>query len=226
MPEKITSKQENHIVDLVRDAVRSLELSKDEAQEIVKSGDILQNEIKPILRRLAISDKRFGPAVREFKLTVPGDYDDPTQIDQFGKKARALKTTHYYNNALTSQNFANATNKLQPGKTYTVKIFPILSQVSSEDSLAFLRKQKAILVGGQGLTLAQELKGEEFPKGKWTVSFDEKEALWKDSDGHHGVPFVFARTDGDFLFVLGSFENDWYEDLCLLCFCDDESLDS
>ncbi len=219
MTEKITSNQENRLTDLFRDALRALGLSKEEAQEIISSGGTLQIEIKPILKRLAISDKRFGPAIKEFELTVPADYNHDTQIDTSAKKAKKEKTTYYYNDDLNSKNFAKATNKLVPGKTYKVKIFPILATVTSEDCMTFLRKQNAVLAGGQGATLVYDRAKDQLPKGKWTVSFDEKEALWEDS-GDRRVPRVHANTDGDFKFNLGNFGNDWNADNCLLCFCD------
>jgi hypothetical protein len=109
---------------------------------------------------------------------------------------------------------------LVPGKTYKVKIFPILQTVTSEDCMTFLKKQNAVLVGGQGATLVYDLAKDQLPKGKWTVSFDEKEALWEDADGNRGVPNVYAYTDGDFEFFLGYFGYDWNSDHCVLCFCD------
>mgnify|MGYP001217575367 CR=1 FL=1 len=220
MTEKITSNQENLLSDLFRDAVRALGLSKDEAQEIISNGGTMQLEIKPILQKLAITDKRFGPTIREFEIKVPTDYKHSSQIDTFAKKAKKEKTTYYFNDDLTSKNFAKATNKLEPGKTYKVKIFPILSTVKSEDCTAFLRKQNAILVGGQGATLVYDLAKDQLPKGKWTVSFDEKDALWEDLDGSHGVPSVLAYSDGDFKFGLGYFEGGWVDGDYLLCFCD------
>lgn len=223
MTEKITSNQETRIADLVRDSVRALGLTKDEAQEIIANGGKLQADIKPLLQKLSMQDKRFGPAIREFELTVPSDYNHESQIDQFAKKVKKLKTTYYYNDELTSKNFARATTKLEPGKTYKVKIFPILSGVTSEDCMNFLQKQKAMLVGGQGLTLAQDLKATEFPESKYTVSFDEKNTLWKDS-GHRRVPRLFRRSDGDWEFGLGGFEGGWGSGHCLLCFCDKEPL--
>jgi hypothetical protein len=220
MPEKITSKQEDRLTDLFRSAVRALNLTKDEAQEIITSGGTMQEEVKPMLQKLAIVDKRFGAALVEFDLTVPTDYDHNTCIDKFGKRVKKEKTTYYYNNAFTSKNFANATNKLEPGKTYKVKIFPILSTVTSDDCMNFLGKQEAILVGGQGETLVYDLHKDKLPKGKYTVSFDKKDALWTDSDGYHRVPFVIAFSDGVFLFNLGDFGFDWSAVDCLLCFCD------
>lgn len=220
MPEKITSKQEDRLTDLFRSAVRALNLTKDEAQEIIKSGGTMQEDVKPILQKLAIVDKRFGRALVEFDLAVPTDYNHDKCIDQFGKRVKKEKTTYYYNDAFTSKNFAKATNKLEPGKTYTVKIFPILSTVTSDDCMNFLGKQEAILVGGQGETLVYDLHKDKLPKGKYTVSFDKKDALWTGSDGYHRVPYVDAFSDGVFRFRLGFFEIDWDAGHCLLCFCD------
>ena len=220
MTEKITSNQENRIADLVRDAVRALGFSKDEAQEIIKAGGTLQEQVKPILQKLAMVDQRFGPAVKDFEFTVPADYVHDTQLDSFAKKTKKLKTTYYFNDALTSENFAKATNKLEPGKTYRVRVFPILRTVTSDDCMTFLKKQGAILVGGQGITLLQANKPDEFPVSKWTVSFDEKNALWEDSGGNHRVPDVNRGSDGDWRFGLGYFEFDWDDAHCLLCFCD------
>ena len=216
----ITSDQENCIAYLVRDAVRALHFSEDEAKEIIKAGGTLQEQVKPILQKLAMVDQRFGPAIKDFEFTVPVDYKHDTQLDTFAKKTKKLNTTYYFNGELTSKNFAKATNKLEPGKAYRVRIFPVLSTVTSEDCMTFLKKQGAILVGGQGITLLQDNKADEFPVGKYTASFDEKDALWTDADGDHGVPFVFRDSDGGWEFDLGYFERDWRGGHCLLCFCD------
>lgn len=218
--EKITQDQRKQIIRFVEDRLDKLGFTKEEAQEIIENGGTLTTEIETLFKKLSIADNRFGSAIKEFEITVPADYNHDKQIDQFGKKTKKLKNTYYYNDAFTSKNFAKATNKLEAGKTYLVKIFPILKSVTSEDCMNFLRKQRAILVGGQGLSLAQDLKKDEFPVGKWTVSFDEKDALWEDADGDRRVPYVCRYSGGDWYFRLGNFGNDWYSDYCLLCFCD------
>jgi len=86
--------------------------------------------------------------------------------------------------------------------------------------MTFLASQRAILVGAQGLSLARQLKKKEFPVGKWTVSFDEKDSLWTDADGHHRVPSMDRNSGGDWDFRLSYFEYGWGGDFCLLCFCD------
>lgn len=222
MTEKITSNQENRIADLVRDAVRALGFSKDEAQEIIKAGGTLQEQVKPILQKLAMVDQSFGPAVKDFKFTVPADYVHDTQLDTFAENVRKMKSTFHFQFGLTSKNFAEATNKLEPGKTYRVRIFPVLQRATSEDCMTFLQKQGVIFVGGQGLTLLQDQKADEFPVGKWTVSFDKKGALWEDTDGRFSerVPRVRRRSVGYWEFGLGSFGFHYNDDDCLLCVSD------
>ncbi len=211
MTEKITSKREPH----------------HNFRGLIKNGGAVQLEIKPILQKLAIEEERFGLVVSKFSITIPANYKHAKQIDRFAEKVKKLNTTYHYDKDLTSKKFENATHRLVPGKTYTVKIFPILERASSkervsgEDCMAFLRKQNAILVGGQGLTLAYSLMPDEFPVNKCVVSFDEKVALWKGGlSGHHMLPRVDRFPGGGQRFDLDSFESGLRKGYCLLCFYD------
>lgn len=167
-----------------------------------------------------IVEQHFGSPINEFEFTVPVDYKHDTQIDTFAEKTKKLKTTHYFDDALTSANLAKATNRLEPGKTYKVKIFSIPATATSEDCMTFLGKQNAILVGGQGITLLQEQKPDKFPVSKLTMSFDQKEASWTDSEGDHMVPCVYRCSDGRWRFEFFVFVHDSCSFLYLLCFCD------
>lgn len=166
---------------------------------------------------LGLYDPRFQ-LLTSFPVVVPEGYIHATRLDTFYTEQRSEFL--YYNEALTDANFARATTQLVPGQRFEVKIFQIKGVVSSEDCLAHLRSQKAVLVGAQGASLAYEQGKEQLPIGRWSVSFDEKDALWKDAGGHHRVPSVDRRSVGDFKFRLGYFEHDWNDYHCLLCFCD------
>lgn len=170
--------------------------------------------------------KQFGQALVDFEFTVPEDYHHDTQIDTFTKKTKTLDRANCFNENFTSAKFARATNKLVPGKTYRVRIFPIITRVSSQECFDFLAKHSTILVGGQGITLLQQERPEDFPKGKYTVSFDRPEALWVDSHGRHRVPIVYRYSDGDWDFSLGDLGDGWLDDFCLLCVSDPETLGS
>ena len=163
------------------------------------------------------TDPRF-PLLTTFQFTVPENYVHATQLASFAKENR--EKFYFYNDNITDANFAKVTNKLTSGKIYEAKIFGITERVTSEDCLVFLKTQKAILVGAQGISIVWQQAKEQFPKGKWTVSFDEKDALWQDADGYHRVPYVRQRSDGDWHFFLGNFEFDWYDDDCVLCLRD------
>ncbi|MDI6820743.1 MAG: hypothetical protein QMD65_01005 [Patescibacteria group bacterium] len=155
--------------------------------------------------------------LKTFSLTVPKGYKHKTQLSTLKRK-----NFHYFNDAVTDKNFRNATKKLIPGKTYEVKIVNIGSRLTSEECMDVYTREKAIFTGAQGLLLVCQLKKEEFPKGKRTLSFDEKKALYKDVYGDHMVPYVDCRSGGDYRFRLAYFANSCIADDCLLLFCDGE----
>ena len=181
--------------------------SNQKALKNVLAGALLPSQDKPVV------DSRFTP-LNAFQITVPGNYNHPTQLASFARENR--EKFYFYNDKITDENFKKATNKLI-GKTYEAKIFGITKRVSSEDCLAFLKTQKAILIGAQGISVVWQQAREQFPKGKWVASFDEKDALWRDAGGFHGVPSVNQYSGGGWDFFLGYFENDWRDDCCLLC---------
>jgi len=150
-------------------------------------------------------------------LTVPSNYVHETQVASFRKDCGSQ--FNYINPDVTDANFAKVTQRLIPGRTYTVKIFGITRRVSSEDCLGLYKAHNGILTGVQGLTLAfREIRG-SFPVGKWLASFDEKDAL-PVSVGVHQVPCVDRVSDGGFELRLGAFEGDWAVGVCVLVFCD------
>lgn len=165
-------------------------------------------------------DDRFG-LINTFSIVVPQGYDHATRLGSFREKHR--KEFYYYNEAITDKNYAKATTKLEPGRKLKVKVFQINERVTSLDCLAHLRSQKAVLVGAQGASLVYEQKKDELPVDRWSVSFDEKDALWEDGGGYLRVPYVFRYSGGGSGFVLGDFEDGWSDGYCLLCFCDESS---
>lgn len=160
--------------------------------------------------------------------TAPENYDHDTQIDTFGEKVRILDSTRLYSEELTSRNFGKTTNKLEPGKTYRIKMFQALTSsppgylyYGGNECLAFLESNNAILVGAQGLTALQAGQPELFPKGKCIVSFDRYDALWCCKKvGLVTVPCVRQDSDDSWNFFLSLFDIPFSPSLVLLCFCD------
>lgn len=184
-----------------------------------KNRDQLHAREREMLSNIlsVIIDPRFK-LIKTIKITIPGNYIHATQITSFAKKNR--KKFYGYNDAITDANFAKVTTKLAPGQKLQVKVFQITKRTTSEECLVYLKSQNAILAGAQGASLTYELAEKQLPIGKRSVSFDEKEALWKDSDGSRRVPCLDRLSDGDWLFRLGIFEDGWSDGSCLLCFCD------
>ena len=163
-----------------------------------------------------LNDKRFGPAIAEFNLTVPITYDHDKQVDLFAEKVKTLKTTSFYADILSSKNFAQEPTKLIPGNTYRVKIIPVRSGVSYEDCVEFLQARHALFAGVHGLTLAQELYKNQFPVGMETVSFS-KNPLHNDTMGVSGSPQITRHHNGDWSFEFSYFTG-FDDDSCILDF--------
>lgn len=154
--------------------------------------------------------------VNTFQIVVPEDYNHGKQLDSFRKKIQ--KSSYYYSGGITDNNYAKATTRLKPGQKLKVKVFQIEGTVNSEDCMDKLRFEKAILVGAHGASLVWEQKKEELPVNRWSASFDEKDALWKDVYGDYMVPGVNRDSDVDFGFITGSFMKNLNDGSCLLCF--------
>lgn len=142
-----------------------------------------------------------------FKLAVPANYVHDTQLDSFRKQLykkgmwfdRFTEYNNYFDNDISDQNFNSTSDKLEPGKTYLVELFPIrrLNKktgsfkndykyigLTSDECLGFLKKNDSLLVSAQGLSLLWQLAVNQCPFGKCLVSFDKKINLFI------GVPYI------------------------------------
>ncbi|MDI6820629.1 MAG: hypothetical protein QMD65_00415 [Patescibacteria group bacterium] len=156
--------------------------------------------------------------LKTFSLTVPKGYKHKTQLSTLKRK-----NFHYFNDAVTDKNFRKVTEKLVPGKTYKIKIFRIGGRVTSEECLDLYKRERAILIGVQGLSLVYQFKKKEFLKDKYLFSFDKKKALYKDAGGSHWLPYVYRKSDSDYEeFGLDYFWRTRNVSHCLLLFCDGE----
>ena len=226
--EMITSGQEKQLRRVVEDGLDKVikSFTKVQADQILAKGNFVQDDLGISLQHYAIIDQGFGPDLLNGKgrITFGSDFSPQTQIDEFvQKKDKNCLSTYYFNFELTSKKFAGVTDTPEIGKEYGVLLIPINNGYSAlgQEIVDYMKTIPGIkFFGTQGETYLQEKQPEIFPTGKWTVSFDEKGALWKGADGNHWVPRVNRRSGGDCLFYLGYFENPWRSDNVLVCFCD------
>lgn len=153
------------------------------------------------------------------KFTVPENYVHTTQLASFVKENH--REFYVCSDDITDKNFVEVTNKLTHGETYEAKIFGITKIITSKDCLAFLKAQKAILVGAQGISVVWQQAKEQFPKKKRIISFDEEDALWQGADGLLRMPDMSLDQypSGGWRFDLGYFWSDRDSDDCILCVC-------
>lgn len=198
-------------------AVVQLGLTR-QGYENLRGHPDLQSRLIELIRDCSGSDPRYQFLANLGEIVVLEDFDHDTYLDTFGAAHKG--DFYYYNEALTSANFTKATTRLMPGRRLQVDAYRIKTRVTSVDNLAFLASQGSVLTGAQGAGLVWQQKRAQLPKGYWYASFDEKEALWKDADGSHRVPGVYAGSGGDFSFDLGGFGDDWGGESVLLVFRD------
>lgn len=199
----------------------SINLSKMEAEEIIEKGNLLTNQfrkaINDFLKENSIIDRRFGSAISEFEVVIPLNYDHDNHMDTFVNRVNEMKTTYYISNEFNSFNFDSIGSRLEAGKIYKIKIFPILEAVNSEDCLIFLRKQNAVLAGINGITFAYDMSNGQLPKWKRLLSFGENESIAQDINCNDKVPFVLQYSDASFKFDFDFFSSKWRYDDCILC---------
>jgi len=204
--------------NVLRQLPRPGEIDQKTAESLGKNQGGLKKKLFGSLIGDVQSD-RFE-LIKTVEITVPDDYANDTHLGSF--KEQYAKAFYYYNDDINDENFGKATIKLTPGRKFAVKIFrqTIPGGTTSEERMGFLHSQGAVFTGAQGASLVFEQKRDELPKGFAYVSFDKKEALWRDSDGNHRVPYLGRFSDGAWDFDLGRFERGWDVGHCLLCFCD------
>jgi hypothetical protein len=95
--------------------------------------------------------------VDEFPLTVPDTY----RHINFAS-AWKLGFESVDEDALPDDSYRRVTHRLQPGRTYSVKILRLTDEATIHTCLGIYRRNKALFVGAQGLLLAWQLRRDAF----------------------------------------------------------------
>jgi len=198
--------QSSIVRQLPRPGLLDQNLDQKTAMDWIKN----QESLKKALEALVHPDLRKFEFAYAFNLTVPKQYEHHIQITSFNQKNGLVGCKNLGGDDDT---YENVTEKLEPGKTYLVKFFKNNKRASLTECLDFLKKQKAILVGAQGLTLTWELLSKFFPYGE-TASFDKKEALYSS----HYVPIIWREKNGEWGFATNDFESKHSSHF--ICFCE------
>lgn len=157
--------------------------------------------------------------LEEFKLVIPPEYDHKNRLRLF--RSESEKEFYSYDPEITDENFGHTEAQMSPGELIIVKKFAIKEVCSPEECLEFLKGQHDVVFAGgpHALAIVWEQKREALPKGKWTVSLQNKEGLLKGRNGDLRFPLLYRFSGGGERFDLGSFDGNLGEDCCLLCTC-------
>ncbi|MBU4284977.1 hypothetical protein KKF60_00610 [Patescibacteria group bacterium] len=181
----------------------------------VKNQAALKNVLaQTLIPPKSVSPEKFGLFIDLGIITVPDNYVHDTQLASFEKKNH--DKFRFYDDDITDKNFAKVTTKLVPGQKFHVKVFKLIGATTVKERLAFYKSQNAALVGAQGISLIFEQKRNLLSRGLSYYSFNEKEALWIDTDGHYRMPFLDLDLIGNWGIGLDYLNYDW-SNKCLIC---------
>lgn len=173
------------------------------------------------LRGFRMKDSRFAEPYRIFQLQVPTDYDHSTQLTRFNEELQK-KRSSYVSPEMTEEKFGRTTHPLRRGRKYEVSIRRIIhSSVTGEDILEFMDDHNFLGVGAKGLSLAYQLRPEDFPEECEIVTFDAKPALFTDEKKTVWVPCIATRLrrEKGTAFIPEPFDNVTKENRAfLICF--------
>jgi hypothetical protein len=206
MTEQMTPEQEQQLKNVFNTAIDSMNLSTTEADGIIKNNQTLFSGVQKILQELVEFNTFFGPAVCEFEIKLPTDHTD-TKLRVPPLKRSGIGHAH------TVPEIPQHT--LESGKTYRVKLFPILNDVTNENCVKFHRTQSGIFVGMEGLVLVHNLNREALPADRFIVSLEEHMP-----EQFNQVSYMFTSSNTAFKFAYGSPEADWCKGCYLLCLCE------
>ena len=209
----MTEKSRKKLNDLFDSLVIGKRLDfTDEEVDLILSNPSLTEKLIKTLEFLSFHDSRFGPSYCEFEFTVPENYDNDHQIDNF--VANEKKSGCPIAEELNDENFKKVSHKLIPGKTYIGKFYPIFDIVSGKDCISFLKKRNAFLLGAQGLTFLSSLvDSSNLPQEKWIYSFDLEESLFFDGENYFAPAFFFNKMN----YILNNIEFNLDKGDCLFC---------
>ncbi len=120
-----------------------------------------------------------------------------------------LNNNHfYYVNQLCIDNHTFTQDALKHGEHYSIKIFEVKKEVSSQVCIEFMRNHNCILLDLTALIILRELNRELFQIEHWTLLFSDKDTLYRDVAGNHRVPGIYRRSENEFaLSLINSFED-------------------
>lgn len=159
--------------------------------------------------------------IKMFPIEVPELYRHEGYLNRFWEQHHT--EFFLYDHEITDENFPRATAMLTAGRKFFVKMFQPKRAVTTETCLAFLKTQKAVLVGARGIPLVYEVARDRLPVYRQFISFDEEDMLCEGLKGKRLLPVLSQhQTDREFYFYLHSFGGNLSINFILLCFCGPE----
>lgn len=119
--------------------------------------------------------------ISELHFTVPKEHE-PKRDDIFKDANRQMGKRYF------------PTDRLKAGREVKLELYHPHNGPSLRDCLDFIERKGGLLTGPEGLLLSWFHLGEELPKERWLLCFDEVEKLPKDEYGNPMVLSIFKSS--------------------------------
>lgn len=132
-------------------------------------------------------------------ITIPNTYNPDTQLDTFRKHFEDTEDFGYCWEGIKSENYPPATDILEPGERYPLKLIPLSGEVSLDTAIAFQRKNNALVTGIYGSTAMYMFKPELLPKRGFAISLDYSDNLhrhWNVRVDRNSIKHSFFAVHG------------------------------
>jgi hypothetical protein len=234
-PGKMTVDQGTQISSVIIATAANIDLSmislnEEQADDILARQNMLQEELKEhtayLIKKYAIHDLRFGPPIKEFDVTVPRTYHHASWADTYIRENRYL-ISHEEDATLllVEKKYGESAYELMAGMTYHVGIHPIIKleqqdAVTIKDCQNFMKRQNALPVGIQGLSLAQCQHPKQFPLNKKVHSFDQLDYNFLSNNDKYYLPDLSHYSMGETwnLGIFKMYHDRYFINGYLLCF--------
>lgn len=148
-------------------------------------------------------------------LQVPVDYVHEKQLDRHMPRTR-LGSKNYIDPLVVRAALVSPTDILMPGARYDVRFYALQGKTTSLECIKFLRSERSLQVGIQGLSLFYGLLEGGFPPDRWVIAFDDRGYLFSDDGGSCRVPMLLHPLVGSSSLSLGHFDFPWHNKHVLL----------
>lgn len=195
-------------------ALQKAGFNADLVQQVISSKD---NKLAQVMYDALVDSITSNEIEERFKLINTFTLTTPSNLEEYfaplDEKYASYSDTLVANFPGYQKGYTY--EKLKAETAYQVKVF-LTKNASFDECMEKLISEKALLVGGQGMMLAIQLKGNDFSTRAMTLG-TVKDVVWMRRENYASG---LKGSGKHWRNAGGSFERDRFDEFHLLCFCE------